>query len=373
MSRTHMLTVATLVTVAVLGGAYALGHTLGQPGGALAPPENQARHQTDPQSDGEPDQRSADRAGGPAEGRADPGQQDGPTEAPDGPGFPAPPASTPPGGTPQPGPADPDQTQPYEPQLPPERDGPYGARVSTGARYVALTFDDGPDPRYTPQTLAVLREYHVKATFCLVGENAQQYPELVREIVAEGHTLCNHSWRHDVGLGSRSSASIRADLVRTNEAIRAAVPDARIGYFRQPGGAWTATVVAVARQLGMTSLHWAVDPKDWTRPSAGAIAARVIAGVAPGAIVLLHDAGGNRQGTVIALGWLLPDLARRYALAALPTGPPPIGIPPAGTPSGGTPMQGQPGGAAPSPGWPAAPPSGQPPAGTPLAGPAVRS
>ncbi|MEQ4302555.1 polysaccharide deacetylase family protein [Plantactinospora sp. B6F1] len=369
MSRTHMLTVATLVTVAVLGGAYALGHTLGRPGGPLAAPENRARHQTDPQPDGEPDQRSGDPAGGPVEGRADPGQRSGPP--PGGPALPAPTATTAPGGTGQP--ADPDRHRGDEPpRLPPEQDGPYGARISTGARYVALTFDDGPDPRYTPQTLAALREYHVKATFCLVGENAREHPELVRAIVAEGHTLCNHSWRHDTRLGSQPSASIRFDLERTNEAIRAAVPDARIGYFRQPGGAWTSRVVSVAQQLGMTSLHWAVDPQDWTRPGVGAIVSRVNAGIGPGAIVLLHDAGGNRQGTVVALRWLLPDLARAYALAALPPGPVPAGTAPGGSPSAGTPAPASPGQPA---GQPAGPPAGQParpPAGQP-AGPPVRS
>ncbi|WP_234359445.1 polysaccharide deacetylase family protein [Plantactinospora sp. BC1] len=361
MSRTRMLTIATLVAVTVLGGAYALGHTLGRPGGPLAArPESRAQHQ----ADGATDQHSADRAGGPAEGRADPGQTGGPTNRPADPALPAPSATVPPSGAAQP--ADPDRTRAHEPpRLPAEQDGPHGARISTGASYVALTFDDGPDPRYTPQILAALADYHVKATFCLVGENAQAHPELVRAIVAEGHTLCNHSWRHDIGLGSRPSASIRADLVRTNEAIRAAVPDARIDYFRQPGGAWTASVVAVARQLEMTSLHWAVDPQDWTRPGAGAIAARVSAGVRPGAIVLLHDAGGNRQGTLVALRWLLPDLARRYALAALPSGPPSAGTPSAGTPSPGEPPQGRAGGAT--------PPAGRPAAGTPSAGQPVRS
>ncbi|GAA3738180.1 hypothetical protein GCM10022225_21410 [Plantactinospora mayteni] len=354
-----MLAVATLVTVAILGGAYALGHALGRPGGPLAIPENRAQHQTDPQPDGPSDQRSGDRAGGPVAGRADPGQRSGSAKGADG-ALPAPSGTATPGGTPRPRGAEPDRTRGDGPaQLPPEQDGPYGARISTGARNVALTFDDGPDPRYTPQVLSALREYDVKATFCLVGQNVQAYPDLVRAIVAEGHTLCNHSWQHDVKLGSRSTATIRADLVRTNEAIRAAVPDARIEYFRQPGGAWTASVVAVARQLGMTSLHWAVDPQDWTRPGAGTIAARVSAGIAPGAIVLLHDSGGNRQGTMIALNWLLPDLVRQYALAALPTGPPPTGPPSTGTPPGGQPG-GQPSAGTPPAGAPA---TGNPPAG----------
>lgn len=206
------------------------------------------------------------------------------------------------------------------PPLPMEKGGPYGSRRTTGSANVALTFDDGPDPRYTPQALALLRSYHVKATFCLVGQNAHAFPQLVRQIVAEGHTLCNHSWRHDMRLGSRSVSAIRTDLVATDNAIRAAVPGATISYYRQPGGFWTRNVVAVARELGMTPLGWAVDPRDWRRPGAGIIAGRVKAQTVRGSIVLLHDAGGDRSQTMAALGSILPNLTRRFALAALPLG-----------------------------------------------------
>ncbi|WP_319459937.1 polysaccharide deacetylase family protein [Micromonospora sp. RTP1Z1] len=199
-------------------------------------------------------------------------------------------------------------------------DGPFGSLVSTGSPRVALTFDDGPDPQYTPQVLALLREYGVKATFCVVGENAERNPDLIQEIVAAGHTLCNHSWNHDLTLGKRSPDVIRADLLRTNEAIRAAVPDARIAYFRQPGGAWTRPVVSVCEELGMAPLHWTVDPSDWTTPGAGKITAAVMTETGPGAIVLMHDAGGNRTGTVQALHSLLPELMDRFQLEALPIG-----------------------------------------------------
>ncbi|WSN10737.1 polysaccharide deacetylase family protein [Micromonospora sp. NBC_01699] len=208
------------------------------------------------------------------------------------------------------------------PRLALERDGPYGSRITTGAREVALTFDDGPDPEYTPQVLELLARYRVKATFCLVGQQVSAHPELVRAIVDAGHTLCNHSWSHDVGLGARTRTAIRTDLARTNAAIRAAVPGARIVYFRQPGGAWTSGVVATAWELGMTSLHWTVDPRDWTRPGAGNIASIVTAGVGAGAIVLMHDAGGDRQQTISALRTILPNLLRRFELESLPTGLP---------------------------------------------------
>ena len=157
---------------------------------------------------------------------------------------------------------------PGQPPLMPDKAGPFGSRMTTGTLQVALTFDDGPDPKYTPEVLALLDEYQVKATFCLVGEMAAQFPELVREIVERGHTLCNHTWNHDVELGKKTKAVIRADMKRTNDAIHAAVPDAKISYFRHPGGAWTQAAVDVAKELGMSSLHWTVDPQDWTKPGA---------------------------------------------------------------------------------------------------------
>ncbi|NGM14642.1 polysaccharide deacetylase family protein [Verrucosispora sioxanthis] len=214
--------------------------------------------------------------------------------------------------------AEPDRSQSADPQEQDPTIGPMGTRVSTGTAGVALTFDDGPHPDYTPQVLAILRDHHVTATFCVVGKNAQAYPWLVEQIVAEGHTLCNHSWDHDVALGARSADWIRADLMRTSEAIRAAVPDAPIAWYRQPGGAWTYSVVSVSRDLGMAPLHWTLDPSDWRAPGASRIAASVINEARPGSIVLLHDAGGDRQGTVNALYRILPELAGRFEVQALP-------------------------------------------------------
>lgn len=215
----------------------------------------------------------------------------------------------------------PDEADQGQPRGTPGHAGPSGSQSTTGTSSVALTFDDGPDPRYTPQVLAVLREHHVTATFCLVGENAQAHPDLVRAIVAGGHTLCNHTWRHDITLGDRAPDRIRADMLRTSQAIHAAAPGVPIVYFRQPGGAWTHSVVAAADDLGMIPLHWTVDPADWKAPGATQIAGTVTSEVRPGSIVLLHDAGGDRQGTVNALRRILPTLSSRFHLEALPNDP----------------------------------------------------
>jgi len=195
--------------------------------------------------------------------------------------------------------------------------------TTTGTDAVALTFDDGPDPEYTPQLLGMLRQHGVKATFCLVGSNAQRHPELVQAIARDGHTLCNHTWSHDLRLGTRSADLIRADLQRTNDAIRQAVPGAAVPYFRHPGGKWTPAAVSVARELGMSSIGWQVDTDDWNTGGYGAglkqhIVTVVNGQTKPGSIVLAHDGGGDRKATMAAFRELLPGLAGRFTLVALP-------------------------------------------------------
>jgi peptidoglycan/xylan/chitin deacetylase (PgdA/CDA1 family) len=201
-----------------------------------------------------------------------------------------------------------------------------GVIRKTGSSSVALTFDDGPGEG-TNQILALLRQYHVKATFCLIGVNVQAHPDLVQAIVKDGHTLCNHTWKHDEHLGQKSADTIRDDLQRTNDAIHAAAPDAPIKYFRHPGGNFTPLAVDVAKELGMASLGWNVDPKDWDlhgRWAPGpALTQHVISVVEhnthAGSIVLSHDGGGDRQSTVEAYRTLMPYLTGRFTLVSLPT------------------------------------------------------
>ncbi|MDM4721933.1 polysaccharide deacetylase family protein [Micromonospora sp. WMMA1363] len=194
---------------------------------------------------------------------------------------------------------------------------PAGLRRTTGVHGVALTFDDGPSPVWTPKVLDRLGAAGVTATFCVVGAQVRRHPDLVRRIVREGHQLCNHSWQHDIDLGRRPVAEIRADLLRTQRAIRAAVPDAQVPFYRQPGGRWTPEVVRVARGLGMRSLHWSVDPRDWGKPPAETISKRVHTAARPGAVVLLHDGGGDRSATLAACPGLIADLKTRYGVVGL--------------------------------------------------------
>ncbi|SDL03199.1 Peptidoglycan/xylan/chitin deacetylase, PgdA/CDA1 family [Glycomyces sambucus] len=198
-------------------------------------------------------------------------------------------------------------------------DGPLGTRNHTGDESVALTFDDGPSPEWTPKVLDMLRERGIKATFCLIGAYAESYPELVADIAREGHTLCNHSWYHEFDLGTWSGEEIRANLQRTNDAILKAAPGAEVRYFRHPGGQWTEKAIGVAADLGMESLHWAVDPSDWDNATTERqIEDHVLDKTTPGAIILLHDGASNQQDMCGALGSILDEFEDRgYAYTAL--------------------------------------------------------
>ncbi|WP_328461986.1 polysaccharide deacetylase family protein [Actinoplanes sp. NBC_00393] len=199
----------------------------------------------------------------------------------------------------------------------PKGDGPASSLITTGSQVVMLSFDDGPDPNETPKILALLDKYQVKAVFCLVGTQAQAHPELVRQIVDAGHVLCNHTWDHDLAIGKKKPDKIRDDLDRTAAAIRAAVPDAEIPYFRAPGGNFTDRLVEVAYGKQMTSLYWEVDPRDWFHPAGETydqrvkrIVDEVKKNTRPGSIVLAHDF--NQPATTEAFERLLPWLTERF-------------------------------------------------------------
>ena len=125
---------------------------------------------------------------------------------------------------------------------PPSVPGVSPALVATTAhtgRYVALTFDDGPNPAYTPQVLALLRQYGAHATFCEIGDAAHAYPDLVREVVADGNRLCDHTMTHDEQLGTRSQSRIDWQIATDKQVLLTLGGGAPIRYYRQPGGNWT--------------------------------------------------------------------------------------------------------------------------------------
>jgi peptidoglycan/xylan/chitin deacetylase (PgdA/CDA1 family) len=183
------------------------------------------------------------------------------------------------------------------------------------SRTVALTFDDGPDPRWTPQILAILKRHGAVATFCMVGNNVKGHEALVKQVVDAGMRLCDHSRSHDEQLPDRDPERITDEVVGAESTLAAASGGAPVEWFRAPGGNWSVEVSELSAEHGMQPLSWNIDPRDWERPGTDAIVAAVqqqIAQQAPdGPIVLLHDGGGSREQTVEALEKLIPWLAEQ--------------------------------------------------------------
>ena len=193
---------------------------------------------------------------------------------------------------------------------------PHGASFrlagSIHRRAVALTFDDGPSA-YTAAVLDILERRHVPGTFFVVGSLVRGRELLLRRALAHGSVIGNHTFTHAyvAGGGYRQIAS-------TQGAVRRAT-----GYtpcvFRAPGGAVSRLVISQARSLGLLTVGWSVDPRDWSRPGSAAIYSRVASAVRPGAIVLMHDGGGSRGQTVAALPQIIATLrSRGYRFLTVP-------------------------------------------------------
>lgn len=182
-------------------------------------------------------------------------------------------------------------------------------------RLVALTFDDGPST-LTVQFVRMLRAEHVVATFFMLGDqlSARDRP-LLHEELRDGDALGDHSWSHpDLALSGEVFSQLRG-AKRLIARLSGYTPC----VFRPPYGAYDAAVVQTARTLGMATIIWNVDPRDWALPGAGAIQARVLAQTRPGSIVLSHDGGGPRGQTLAAYPGIIAALRRRgYRFVTVP-------------------------------------------------------
>ncbi|MGY0021416.1 polysaccharide deacetylase family protein [Streptomyces sp. cg35] len=177
-----------------------------------------------------------------------------------------------------------------------------------GKHGVNITIDDGPDPVWTPQVLDVLKKYGVKATFCMVGTQAEAHPDLVKKVVAAGHRLCDHSVSHNTAMDKAATTYQSQQILDAERMITKASGGVRPLYYRAPGGAFTPYSRKLAASRGMRPLGWNVDTKDFERPGTDAIVATVERELPNGPTLLFHDAGGDRGQTVEALDQLLPQL-----------------------------------------------------------------
>ncbi|HET9254144.1 MAG TPA: polysaccharide deacetylase family protein [Pseudonocardiaceae bacterium] len=199
-------------------------------------------------------------------------------------------------------------TLPSAPARPPVRQV-HGILPGAPDNLIALTIDDGPDPRWTPQVLDLLRLHGVQATFSLIGIRARAHPDLARRITADGHAICNHSMTHPQPFARRPAEAILQQITDAQSAI-ADAGGQKPTLFRAPGGSWSPVVLAAVASLRLVPLGWNIDPRDWSRPGAEMIT-RTLLAAQGGDILLCHDGGGDRRQTLEALRSVLPALTSR--------------------------------------------------------------
>ncbi len=175
---------------------------------------------------------------------------------------------------------------------------------------IALTFDDGPHPVYTPIILDILKEYNIHATFFLIGENAQRYPELVRRIQSEGHEIGNHTYCH-AKLKENTPEKIREEILNAED-ILLQIGDQRPKLLRPPGGLYDRNVCDAAKGLDYDIILWTIDTLDWAHTPVGEIVEKVEKNIRSGDIILCHDfVGGGPSPTPEAVRILIPKLLGR--------------------------------------------------------------
>jgi peptidoglycan/xylan/chitin deacetylase (PgdA/CDA1 family) len=189
-------------------------------------------------------------------------------------------------------------------------------RVNESAKVVALTFDDGPSAEWTPKILNELKRAHVKATFFMLGEHVEKYPEIARRVVAEGHEIGNHSYDHHVLL-FYTSAQLRNEIRRGEAAIRD-VTGKTTTYFRPPKSWITDREKDIIKAMGYQVVLWSLNSKDWVTYDDRYIVPYLVNNVRPGDIILFHDSGGvfkpeggDRHETVQAIPTLIEKLQKK--------------------------------------------------------------
>lgn len=183
--------------------------------------------------------------------------------------------------------------------------------VPIDKKVIALTFDDGPSPRYTPEILEILKKYHAKATFFVVGQQALIYPELTKKIQRQGNEVANHTYSHP-NFRKLSSDQIREQITEAGEAIES-ITNEKPRLFRPTGGYYNENIIDIARAEGYTVVLWSwdQDTKDWSKPGVHKIVKNVIAHASNGDIILFHDQIRGRSQTVQALKEIVPKLEEK--------------------------------------------------------------
>ena len=208
----------------------------------------------------------------------------------------------------------------------------YTSYISVGTRRrreIALTFDDGPGP-YTPRVLAVLKRFHVKATFFEIGRNVAAYPRFTADLAKAGMVIGDHTEQHPP-MAQLDAGEQASELDQAARAIQAGGAPRPL-LFRPPYGSFDATTLQLLRDRSMVMVLWTVDTSDYALPGVSRIIYTALSGARPGAVILMHDGGGDRSETVAALPRIIERLRQRgYTLVTVPEllrdDPPPVGQP----------------------------------------------
>ncbi len=174
---------------------------------------------------------------------------------------------------------------------------------------IALTFDDGPHGRYTAQILDILKEYGVRATFFVIGENAKKHPELIEREINEGHEIGNHTYSH-IKLPSANEAVCEYEIEQTQRIIWE-ISEYRAKLIRPPEGRCSKAVNAIAEEDGYSVILWSLDTEDWKHRSVTEITSYVLENTSAGDIILCHDFIGGDSPTPQALRVIIPALLER--------------------------------------------------------------
>lgn len=185
-----------------------------------------------------------------------------------------------------------------------------GYAKTTEAKVVCLTFDDGPWPKTTKAIVKILKDNGVKATFFQIGRQARRSPSIARAVTDAGLEVGNHSETHSYSFGRMKAAGVLKEISQAQYDIKRATGKAPT-FFRPPGGITNKTMGAALKKLDLGWALWHVDTADWKRPSPDKIVSRVMRNVRPGAVILMHDGGGDRTNTVKALPTIIKKLRER--------------------------------------------------------------
>ncbi len=182
--------------------------------------------------------------------------------------------------------------------------------VHTNRKVIALTFDDGPDPRYTRQILDLFDKYKAKGTFFVMGRKAKRNFELIKEMEQKGHEIANHTYHHPQ-LRTITLPNLQREIRDTDDVIHA-ITGAYPTLFRPPGGVYDDNVVEAAKAGNhlVVMWSWTQDTEDWKNPGVKKIVGKVCKNARPGNIVLFHDGGGKRIQTVKAVEIILDKLSK---------------------------------------------------------------